>query len=199
MNNSSIRPGDWSCKKCGANNFARRTDCFKCYNLKDGSNQSSISDELIMIKLLHRAKSVAEIIEQHMQVYKRVWKQCLQLSQPQLETLIVSMAKLPASFVFEVPPLVSHCRMAAERYINFEEKKKADPNFKQAVLPKIENIVNFVKVYLLFFLTKESFFLQRKIKTRSDLRVVRPQSTSSSVTAAYLFLLVDFLRVCKRY
>lgn len=146
MNNSNSQPGEWSCKKCGANNFPRRTDCFKCHNLKDGSNQSPISDELILIKLLHRAKSVAEIIEENMQVYKRIWKQCLQLSHPQLETLIVSMAKLPASFAFDVPPLVSHCRMAAECYINFEEKKKTDPNFKQAVLPKIENIVNFVKV-----------------------------------------------------
>lgn len=146
MNNSNSQPGEWSCKKCGVNNFPRRTDCFKCHNLKDGSNQSPISDELILIKLLHRAKSVAEIIEENMQVYKRIWKQCLQLSHPQLETLIVSMAKLPASFAFDVPPLVSHCRMAAECYINFEEKKKTDPNFKQSVLPKIENIVNFVKV-----------------------------------------------------
>mmetsp|Transcript_42120 Transcript_42120/g.80572 ORF Transcript_42120/g.80572 Transcript_42120/m.80572 type:complete len:161 (+) Transcript_42120:59-541(+) len=25
-----IRPGDWSCSSCGMNNFARRTECFKC-------------------------------------------------------------------------------------------------------------------------------------------------------------------------
>mmetsp|Transcript_88374 Transcript_88374/g.279661 ORF Transcript_88374/g.279661 Transcript_88374/m.279661 type:complete len:137 (-) Transcript_88374:55-465(-) len=24
------RPGDWSCSSCGMNNFARRTECFKC-------------------------------------------------------------------------------------------------------------------------------------------------------------------------
>ena len=24
------RPGDWKCPSCGANNFARRTECFKC-------------------------------------------------------------------------------------------------------------------------------------------------------------------------
>merc|ERR1719289_377834 len=24
------KPGDWACPSCNANNFARRTDCFKC-------------------------------------------------------------------------------------------------------------------------------------------------------------------------
>ena len=24
------RPGDWKCPSCGSNNFARRTECFKC-------------------------------------------------------------------------------------------------------------------------------------------------------------------------
>mmetsp|Transcript_36595 Transcript_36595/g.84384 ORF Transcript_36595/g.84384 Transcript_36595/m.84384 type:complete len:108 (-) Transcript_36595:137-460(-) len=24
------RPGDWKCPSCGANNFARRTECFRC-------------------------------------------------------------------------------------------------------------------------------------------------------------------------
>mmetsp|Transcript_34668 Transcript_34668/g.80922 ORF Transcript_34668/g.80922 Transcript_34668/m.80922 type:complete len:103 (+) Transcript_34668:97-405(+) len=30
------RPGDWECPACGANNFARRSDCFKCGAQKDG-------------------------------------------------------------------------------------------------------------------------------------------------------------------
>jgi len=25
------RDGDWNCSACGASNFARRTECFKCY------------------------------------------------------------------------------------------------------------------------------------------------------------------------
>ena len=173
MNNSNSRPGDWSCLKCGANNFARRTNCFKCNNLKDGSkinpdlkgnqnispinpnlrgnpNLSPISDEIKLIKLLQKAKSVAETIEQHIEVYMSAWKQCRQLSHPQLETLIVSVAKLPASFVF-IPPLASHCRMAAACYINFEEKNKTDADFKEAVLPKIKNVINFVKVYFFIF------------------------------------------------
>ena len=28
------RPGDWTCPSCGANNFARRTECFKCNTRK---------------------------------------------------------------------------------------------------------------------------------------------------------------------
>ena len=27
---SDSRPGDWTCSSCGASNFARRSDCFKC-------------------------------------------------------------------------------------------------------------------------------------------------------------------------
>lgn len=182
INNSNSRPGDWSCTKCGANNFAHRTKCFKCNNLKDGSkinpdpkgsqnlstinpnlrgnpNLSPISDEIKLIKLLQKAKSVAETIEQHIEVYMSAWKQCRQLSQPQLETLIVSVGKLPASFVFEIPPLASHCRMAAECYINFEEKNKTDADFKEAVLPKIKNIVNFVKVYSYIFVIDAILYL----------------------------------------
>lgn len=175
MNNSNSRPGDWSCTKCGANNFARRTKCFKCNNLKDGSrinsnlrgnqnilpinpnlrgnsNLSLISDEIKLVGLLRRAKSVVETIEQNIEVYMSAWKQCRQLSHPQLETLIVSLAKLPPSFVFDISLLASHCRMAAECYINFELKNKTDADFKEAVLPKIKNIVNFVKVYSFIFL-----------------------------------------------
>merc|ERR1719361_1617320 len=35
-----VRPGDWSCSSCGMNNFARRTECFKC-----GAPKSSERDE----------------------------------------------------------------------------------------------------------------------------------------------------------
>ncbi len=28
------RPGDWACPNCGASNFARRTECFKCNTRK---------------------------------------------------------------------------------------------------------------------------------------------------------------------
>ena len=28
------RPGDWKCSGCGSNNFARRTECFKCNSRK---------------------------------------------------------------------------------------------------------------------------------------------------------------------
>ena len=185
MNNSNSRPGDWFCTKCGTNNFTHRTECFKCKNLKDGSrnnsnlrgnqnisaikpnlrgnsNVSPISDEIKLVRLLQRAKSVAETIEQHIEVYMSAWKQCRQLSHPQLETLIVSLAKLPPSFVFDISPLASHCRMAAECYIKFEEKNKTDVDFKEAVLPKIKNIVNFVKVYSFFFLIEESIFYKEK-------------------------------------
>lgn len=185
MNNSNSRPGDWSCTKCGANNFTRRTECFKCNNLKDGSRINSsrrgtqnllpikpnhrgnsnlppISDEMELVKLLQRAKSVVQTIEQHIEVYMSAWKQCRQLSHQQLETLIVSLAKLPPSFVFDISPLASHCRMAAECYIKFEEKNKTDADFKDAVLPKIKNIVNFVKVYSFTFLIEESIFYKEK-------------------------------------
>merc|ERR1712100_943480 len=33
---NEVRPGDWACEKCGANNFARRTECFKCGAAKPG-------------------------------------------------------------------------------------------------------------------------------------------------------------------
>ena len=81
-----------------------------------------------------------------MQVYIKAWKHCRQLSHLQLETLLVSMAKLSSSFIFDVPPLVSHCKTAAECFINFEMKNKTEIAFKEAVLPKVEIIVNFVKV-----------------------------------------------------
>ena len=154
--NSNSRPGDWLCKKCGANNFSRRPDCFKCSNLKDVSRNkpnlkgnlhlSPISDEIKLIKLLEKKKAAGRTIEQNMQVYIKAWKHCRQLSHLQLETLLVSMAKLSSSFIFDVPPLVSHCKTAAECFINFEMKNKTEIDFKEAVIPKVEIIVNFVKV-----------------------------------------------------
>ena len=156
VHNSNSRSGDWSCKNCGANNFSRRADCFKCSNLKDGSRNepylrgnlhlSPISEEIKLIKLLEKKNSAVRTIEQNTQVYIKAWKHCRQLSHLQLETLLVSMAKLPSSFIFDVPPLVSHCKVAAECFINFEVKNKTEIDFKEAVLPKIEIIVNFVKV-----------------------------------------------------
>lgn len=161
MNNSNSQPGDWSCTKCGTNNFSRRTDCFKCQNPKNGSinsnqslsgnpNLSSIGDEKKLIKLLGKAKSAVKTVEQNIQVYIKAWKHSRQLSYHELETLIVSLAKLPSSFVFENPPLACHCRVAVECYINFAQKNKEDVDFAQNVLPKIENIVHFVKVELPF-------------------------------------------------
>ena len=156
VHNSNSRPGDWSCKNCGANNFSHRADCFKCSNLKDGSRNKSylrgnvhlspISEEIKLIKLLEKKKSDVRTIEQNTQIYIKAWKHCRQLSHLQLETLLVSMAKLPSSFIFNVPPLASHCKMAAECFINFEVKNKTEIGFKEAVLPKVEIIVNFVKV-----------------------------------------------------
>ncbi|KAI8386900.1 hypothetical protein BD560DRAFT_430832 [Blakeslea trispora] len=32
--NSEPREGDWSCEKCGASNFSRRNECFKCHAQK---------------------------------------------------------------------------------------------------------------------------------------------------------------------
>ena len=154
--NSNRRPGDWSCKNCGTNNFSRRADCSRCSNLKDGSrnkpylrgnlHSSPISEEIKLIKLLEKKKSAVKTIEQNTQVYIKAWKHCRQLSHLQLETLLVSMAKLPSSFIFDVPPLASHCKMAAECFINFEAKSRTEIDFKEAVLPKVEIIVNFVKV-----------------------------------------------------
>mmetsp|Transcript_162270 Transcript_162270/g.299248 ORF Transcript_162270/g.299248 Transcript_162270/m.299248 type:complete len:133 (+) Transcript_162270:86-484(+) len=34
------RPGDWECPSCGTNNFARRTECFKCGTPKGRENGS---------------------------------------------------------------------------------------------------------------------------------------------------------------
>ena len=30
-----VLPGDWTCPACGVNNFASRTECFKCSGGKD--------------------------------------------------------------------------------------------------------------------------------------------------------------------
>eukprot|EP00933_Yihiella_yeosuensis_P030233 TRINITY_DN23899_c0_g1_i1.p1 TRINITY_DN23899_c0_g1~~TRINITY_DN23899_c0_g1_i1.p1 ORF type:complete len:185 (-),score=30.89 TRINITY_DN23899_c0_g1_i1:74-628(-) len=38
-----FRDGDWNCSKCGAHNFARRNECFKCHAPKDGSPSRSRS------------------------------------------------------------------------------------------------------------------------------------------------------------
>ena len=81
-----------------------------------------------------------------MQVYLNAWKHSKKFNAQQLETLIVSMAKLPFSFHFETPPIVTHYKVIAELYIAHHEKKKSDIAFAENVLPKIDNIINFVKV-----------------------------------------------------
>ncbi|CAL5219459.1 g1294 [Coccomyxa viridis] len=35
-NDSNSKPGDWPCPACGANNFARRTECFRCDEPRPG-------------------------------------------------------------------------------------------------------------------------------------------------------------------
>lgn len=42
------RPGDWECPGCGANNFSRRLDCFKCQKIKPGgASNSKFKDDWI--------------------------------------------------------------------------------------------------------------------------------------------------------
>ena len=119
-----------------------------------------MGDEKKLIKLLGKTKSVVKTNEQNIQVYIKAWKHSQQLSYHELETLIVSLAKMPSSFLFEHPPLACHCRVAVECYINFAQKNKGDVDFAENVLPKIENIVHFVKVELPFnFLFHQLVFI----------------------------------------
>lgn len=38
VNNQQLKPGDWTCQSCNANNFASRPVCFKCQRSKPQSN-----------------------------------------------------------------------------------------------------------------------------------------------------------------
>lgn len=38
------RPGDWACPSCGMNNFARRTECFKCGTPKGNDDRGGGRD-----------------------------------------------------------------------------------------------------------------------------------------------------------
>ncbi|KAI9470968.1 MAG: hypothetical protein EXX96DRAFT_586372 [Benjaminiella poitrasii] len=36
-----VRDGDWACDSCGANNFSRRNECFKCHTRRSSSSRSN--------------------------------------------------------------------------------------------------------------------------------------------------------------
>ncbi|CAO0797594.1 unnamed protein product [Mucor circinelloides] len=41
MGNREPREGDWTCDGCGANNFSRRDECFKCHASRPGGSSNS--------------------------------------------------------------------------------------------------------------------------------------------------------------
>ena len=40
-----VKPGDWLCEQCNANNFARRTECFRCGAPKPGGGGGGYRDD----------------------------------------------------------------------------------------------------------------------------------------------------------
>ncbi|KAI7903444.1 uncharacterized protein BX663DRAFT_506532 [Cokeromyces recurvatus] len=40
-NSKDVRDGDWTCDSCGANNFSRRNDCFKCHTQKSSGRPNN--------------------------------------------------------------------------------------------------------------------------------------------------------------
>ncbi|KAI8636682.1 hypothetical protein BD408DRAFT_355199, partial [Parasitella parasitica] len=45
MGNREPREGDWTCDDCGANNFSRRDECFKCHASRPGGSSRGSRDD----------------------------------------------------------------------------------------------------------------------------------------------------------
>ncbi|KAI8978008.1 hypothetical protein BDB01DRAFT_800374 [Pilobolus umbonatus] len=43
-NGGGAREGDWTCDDCGANNFSRRDECFKCHSQRPGGGSGSANN-----------------------------------------------------------------------------------------------------------------------------------------------------------
>ena len=209
------RDGDWDCSACGANNYSRRTECFKCRTPKDsnmsgpqghagsrdgrnrgrggpsrgsggggrggaggqgGSNRggrnpnglnpssgrggsynnsvnssgNALKDASMIISLLGRGKSIQDVIRSNPGVYSQAFKYYKQLTISQVETLIITMAKLQASFHFEEPPISMYCKELVEIYVDHHSKSKSESDYAEKVTPKIEYVLHYAEVSRLF-------------------------------------------------
>ena len=104
----------------------------------------------MIISLLERGKSIQDVIRPNPGVYCQAFKYCKQLKIFQVETLIITMGKLQASFHFEEPPISMYCKELVEIYVDHHSKSKSEFDYAEKVTPKIENVIHYAEVSQLF-------------------------------------------------
>ncbi|XP_066921715.1 uncharacterized protein [Clytia hemisphaerica] len=149
---------NWTCLACGeSGNFANRNQCYKCKTNKDGTisanaalsnparSANNIDQEIMFIQLLAKAKNIGSVVEQNSSIYRRAFKMCKQLKIHQVEILITTMAKLRASFMFEEPPMIAHCKEVVDIYVDHYAKTKGDFGYEEASVVHVEQVLYYVE------------------------------------------------------
>lgn len=108
----------------------------------------------MIISLLERTRSIPDVIKQNPVVFRQAFKNCKLLKIHQVETLIIKMAKLQASFHFEEPPISMYCKELVDIYVDHYRKSKSESRYAETVVPKIENVLHYAEVSGMFYPSK---------------------------------------------